>query len=259
MYDAWLYALARQWRTPVLVRLSEDPEFARYRIGSHEFYWPVQAKADSLPYIYAEVFEHPFFNPHAYEWGPCRIRPGDYVIDAGACEGFFSLYALERGAAVCAVEPVPMLAQALRQTLDAAALGEAHIVAGLLGRVSGKAQLNMDMQDLCVAQRSGEAASTTVQEYALDDLVDEGRVPRVDFLKADVEGAEGDLVAGAQRTIAKFRPRISLAVYHSPSQAREVVDYCSATFPRYAWRFRGLYAWEAEPRPYMLHGWPLDR
>ncbi|MCC6695171.1 MAG: FkbM family methyltransferase [Candidatus Hydrogenedentes bacterium] len=258
-YDAWLYALARHWRTPELSRLSADDAFMLCRIDRHEFYWPSGAKAESLPYVYAEVFEHPFFNPHAYEWGPCQIHRGDHVLDAGACEGFFSLYALERGATVYAVEPVPALAQALRQTLDAAALGEAHVVAGLLGRATGEAPLAMDSSDLCMAKRADVAEGPMVQEYALDDLVDEGRVTRVDFLKADVEGAEEDLVAGAQRTIAKFRPRISLAVYHSPSQARNVRDFCSATFARYAWRFRGLYAWDEQPRPYMLYGWPLDR
>ncbi|MCC6490943.1 MAG: FkbM family methyltransferase [Candidatus Hydrogenedentes bacterium] len=258
-YDAWLYALARHWRAPELTRVSDDGSFTFYRIDRHEFCWPADARVDSLPYIYAEVFEHPFFNPHAYEWGPCRVHRGDHVLDAGACEGFFSLFALERGATVYAVEPVPALAQALRRTLDAAASGEAHVVAGLLGRASGEAPLTMDSSDLCMAKRADVAEGPKVQEYALDDLVDEGRIPRVDFLKADVEGAEGDLIAGAQRAIMKFRPRISLAVYHTPSQARDVRDYCSVTFPRYSWRFRGLYAWHEEPRPYMLHGWPIDR
>jgi FkbM family methyltransferase len=39
-------------------------------------------------------------------------------VDAGACEGFFSLYALERGAQVLAFEPVPEIARALEKTLE---------------------------------------------------------------------------------------------------------------------------------------------
>ena len=257
-YDAWLYCLARRWKAPAIRKVAEaEAGIGVYEIDGVQFCWPADATPDSLPYIFAEVFERPFANPHAYEWGACRIRGGDHVVDAGACEGFFSICALGRGAGhVSAVEPVPELVRALERTFARSGRERVTVIDGLLGRVSGEAYLAPDVADLCMAQKGEASSGRAVEEHALDDLVEAGRVSRVDFLKADVEGAELDVVAGAVESIRRFRPRVSLAVYHTPSQAREVREYCEGTFERYRWRYRGLYGWEAEPRPYMLYGWP---
>ena len=40
------------------------------------------------------------------------------------------------------------------------------------------------------------------------------RLPKVDFIKMDIEGAEQNAIAGARNTIAKFRPRMALCIYH---------------------------------------------
>jgi hypothetical protein len=39
-------------------------------------------------------------------------------------------------------------------------------------------------------------------------------LPRVDFIKMDIEGAEQRAVVGAKNTIASFRPRMALCIYH---------------------------------------------
>jgi hypothetical protein len=57
--------------------------------------------------MHAEVFEPAAINFHAYEYGGARLREGDYVEDAGACESFFVRYALHHGADVLAIEPTP--------------------------------------------------------------------------------------------------------------------------------------------------------
>lgn len=54
-----------------------------------------------------------------------------------------------------------------------------------------------------------EAPLTTI-----DELVEGLRLPRVDFIKMDIEGAERRAVVGAKHTIAKYRPRMALCIYH---------------------------------------------
>jgi len=49
--------------------------------------------------------------------------------------------------------------------------------------------------------QSFEAATTT-----LDELVADRKLDRVDFVKVDVEGAELSVLAGAEKTLATFRP-----------------------------------------------------
>jgi hypothetical protein len=48
----------------------------------------------------------------------------------------------------------------------------------------------------------------------VDKMVDELHLTRVDFIKMDIEGAEQRAFVGAANTIAKFRPRMALCVYH---------------------------------------------
>jgi FkbM family methyltransferase len=42
------------------------------------------------------------------------------------------------------------------------------------------------------------------------------QLPKVDFIKMDIEGAEREAVAGAKNTIARFRPSMALCIYHVP-------------------------------------------
>jgi FkbM family methyltransferase len=49
---------------------------------------------------------------------------------------------------------------------------------------------------------------TAVKAYALDDLVDELKLERLDFIKVDVEGFEPQFFKGARKTLARFDPVI---------------------------------------------------
>jgi FkbM family methyltransferase len=50
----------------------------------------------------------------------------------------------------------------------------------------------------------------------IDKIVVELQLPRVDFIKMDIEGAEVKALAGARVTIIKFKPRLSIATEHKP-------------------------------------------
>jgi len=56
---------------------------------------------------------------------------------------------------------------------------------------------------------------TTVNIYKVDTLVSEYRISP-HFIKMDVEGMEYDTVMGAKETICKFRPILSISIYHTP-------------------------------------------
>ena len=53
-----------------------------------------------------------------------------------------------------------------------------------------------------------------VQIMSIDSYVAEKKLPRVDFIKLDVEGAELDTLKGAATTIARFKPILALSAYH---------------------------------------------
>jgi hypothetical protein len=63
-----------------------------------------------------------------------------------------------------------------------------------------------------------ESAHPSVQVplTTIDKLVSELKLPRVDFIKMDIEGAEVPALSGARDTIARFKPRLAIATEHKP-------------------------------------------
>lgn len=55
----------------------------------------------------------------------------------------------------------------------------------------------------------GETTSLTV-----DDMVNRYGLPKVDFIKTDVEGAEPWAIRGAVETLKKHRPKLAVSIYH---------------------------------------------
>jgi len=49
----------------------------------------------------------------------------------------------------------------------------------------------------------------------LDDAVAQGLIPRVDFIKMDIEGAEFPVLQGAVGVLKKFKPKLAVSIYHS--------------------------------------------
>lgn len=125
---------SREHPYPKPVLVESDESFGLYQVAGRYIYFPLSLDPSFLGFVHYEIFVQ-----KVYEWGPCQIRPGDWVVDAGACEGFFSLYALEKGANVLAFEPIPEIAQALERTLEKFIKeGRAKVFSLGLGRERGE-------------------------------------------------------------------------------------------------------------------------
>ena len=64
--------------------------------------------------------------------------------------------------------------------------------------------------------KTAEAYGATLQEkitlHKLDDIVNKLNIDRLDFIKADIEGAEMRMLCGASASISKFRPIVFLEI-----------------------------------------------
>nr|WP_249116994.1 FkbM family methyltransferase [Ciceribacter sp. L1K23] len=58
------------------------------------------------------------------------------------------------------------------------------------------------------------------------------------FIKADVEGMEMALLAGAAKTIAVCRPKLAICVYHYPSDLPAISGYIRSLVPDYKFALR---------------------
>lgn len=69
-----------------------------------------------------------------------------------------------------------------------------------------------------VFEKSGKISkngSIEIPCRRLDDYVQENNIPRVDFLKTDVEGLEQQLLDGAVESIRLHQPVLAISIYHS--------------------------------------------
>lgn len=163
--------------------------------------------------------------PYAYEDARINfdvtVRPGDVVIDAGAWVGDFSAYAASRGARVYAFEPSVKTFHWLERTARLNSPGEIHAFNAALADSCGEMELfpGCDTGNRHLprpGRDEGGVAPETISAITLDEFVRQQGLERVDFIKADIEGAERRLLAGATETLRTFAPKLVLCTYHLP-------------------------------------------
>ncbi|MGV9007342.1 MAG: FkbM family methyltransferase [Brevundimonas sp.] len=147
-----------------------------------------------------------------------RLQPGMRVVDVGANHGYYTVMFADLvgpTGRVAAIEPGPRTASLLRRTVA---------VNGFDDRVTVHEVAAMDVDDTTLTFSSpvhepknarvlGEDDATatgtiTVRGARLDTLLRDW--PKIDFIKADVEGAEEAMMAGAWPLLTRDRPRLLL-------------------------------------------------
>lgn len=149
-----------------------------------------------------------------------RLRDA-LALDIGANRGIYCYWLSglvgEHGK-VIAFEPQPELKAYLDRRRDHLGLRNIEIRSEALSNVSGIAKLSRkrigDGSASLQFSRSGSAPELLdVPLICLDSL----ELPRLDFIKCDVEGHEFEVFVGASRTISKHRPVIQFEA--SPDEA----------------------------------------
>ena len=75
--------------------------------------------------------------------------------------------------------------------------------------------------------------SERVETVRLDDFVRENNLPRVDFIKSDIEGFERHMLEGAQETLKNFAPKLALCTYHLPDDPQVMAELIKKANPKY--------------------------
>ena len=200
---------------------------------------PVRVVGQPLPLASTFVLGQYAYRDAAVE---ARPRPGDVALDVGACWGDTALFlatAVGPQGRVIGFEPTPANRDILDMNLSlnpelagrilvlgAPASGRSGEVVYIPNRVSAGATVRSARDD------DSMVALTTV---TIDALVADGTIPRVDFLKVDVEGADLGVLEGAAETIRSMRPRLALACYHRPDDLATLPGFVSSLGVEYRW------------------------
>ncbi|MDR1741014.1 MAG: FkbM family methyltransferase [Synergistaceae bacterium] len=165
------------------------------------------------------------------------VEPGDVVIDAGSWIGDFAAYASVKGANVYAFEPT---AETFEYLLKTAAMNpNIHPVMAGLGDVKTQSSFFADKNNpassgnSALATRAGSGDERTVSITTIDDFVRENGLTRVDFIKADIEGYERNMLMGARETLRRFAPKLALCTYHLLDDPEVLERIIKETNPAY--------------------------
>ena len=164
-----------------------------------------------------------------YSIPECDVKKDDVVFDVGAHFGFFSYFALQKGAKkVYAFEPNPYVYKFLKRNVEI--WGDRIIPFDLALHSSdgyGELLIPQDETEMTARLFRGIEESgkkVKVRKVTLDRFVKENAVKRVDFIKIDVEGGEREVIKGARETIKKFKPRMAIAAYHLPDDKKVIPE-----------------------------------
>jgi FkbM family methyltransferase len=144
-----------------------------------------------------------------------NVAPGSTAIDVGANVGIFSLtlsHIVADAGGVIAIEPSPANFARLISHIKINSRTNIRALQIAAGRENGIARLNVDVDpafgaaipEASAYSRGGPEICVDVR--TLDDIWNEQNRPRIGFIKIDVEGAEAEVILGAEHLITTCQP-----------------------------------------------------
>ncbi len=163
-----------------------------------------------------------------------RPEPGAIVVDAGAYIGGHTLdYARAVGptGAVVAIEPLASNFRLLQKNVDGNRYKQVRCLNYALGERNADVQLRYSRESSTATCRQDRAAPSNQQrvqwvaQRTLDSLLEELQIETVDLIKIDVEGAELEVLKGAQRILDSEHPPTLMIETHGPVVRQAVVEW----------------------------------
>jgi FkbM family methyltransferase len=204
----------RMARTKPRLLCSDDEQRGLWRTEIGDFWSPPGSAEWFVSMLATEALSD------VYRFSRQTFSAPPIVIDAGANIGMFTRSALMRGAArVICLEPSPLTADCLELTF------EREIRSGRVTVLRKGAWNRVETLHFESGNRSNpgvhsvvsapDAQTIAIPATTIDATVRELALPRVDFIKMDIEGAETAALRGASQTITEFKPSIGVGTEHT--------------------------------------------
>ena len=179
---------------------------------------------------------------------PKFCKSGSIVMDIGANVGEWTLNMAKMvgdTGRVFSIEPNPSMAQALKKTVAINNLSQVSIFQGAMSNQTGHLDLTIpytqDGQALPFGSQMGNeytppskdvavswgAMATTktikIQTTSIDSYISDKGIPKLDFIKVDVEGHEKYVIEGGIQTLRTFKPALFLEVGVETLEDRQII------------------------------------
>jgi FkbM family methyltransferase len=187
------------------------------------------------------------FEPNELQFVGRFLQPGMTVLDVGAHHGLYTLLASKRvgsSGKVIAFEPSPRERQRLMRHIHLNRCRNVTVMPFALADSSGTADLFVvsKFEDWCNSLRppavKHSISKIRAEMKRVDDVLADLGVMHVDFIKADIEGAELSFFKGAMPILQQSRPAVLCEVQDSRTiawgyAARQILDFLVAL--NYRW------------------------
>jgi FkbM family methyltransferase len=148
------------------------------------------------------------------------VRPGSVFVDIGANLGYFTCLAARAAGPtgrVFAFEPDRLNVRLLRRNVRANGFGNVTVIPAAVGARDGEIALyrsEINHTDHRVYDHGDGRPSSRVRLVALDSYFPRGS--RIDILKVDIQGFEGQAFAGMRRILTEQRDRLVILTEFFP-------------------------------------------
>ena len=174
-----------------------------------------------------------------YQYNSVFLQPEDIVIDAGANMGIFSIFANHFYNCKCyAFEPVQSVIEVFKKNIEQNRMENAiEIIPYGLSDKECEIDIQVDANNFGASSFVRNPAECTGTEkihcITLDQWAKETNIDKIDFIKADIEGAERYMLSGATEVLKNFAPKLSICTYHLPDDPQVLEEIISKANPNY--------------------------
>lgn len=162
------------------------------------------------------------------------VKENDVVIDCGANIGIFSAIASKKNAVSYAFEPSKRIRDRYTD-VTAKENGSIIVCPFALGNENGTVFFENNTSSIGSSKLGTENSENVeeVQITKLDDYVESNGINQIDFIKADIEGAERDMLTGATRILKEMAPKLAICTYHNPDDKEVLENIVRKANPHY--------------------------
>lgn len=164
------------------------------------------------------------------------LQRGDVVYDVGANVGYYSLAAARvvgTHGRVYAFEPVERNLDYLRQHIALNKCSNIEIVPFAVAQKPGTRHFSVGVSP---SEGHLEAmGGITVDVVSLDSITESGAIRPPDVIKIDAEGAETEVLMGAEQVVAMSEPVIFVATHSAGAH-----EFCVAWLGKHDYRIHGV-------------------
>ena len=188
-----------------------------------------------------------------YEIEGTIIEKGDVVFDCGSNIGLFSVAVAQTAEKVYAFEPMTGISKYIERASKK--YPQIELCRYALNSYCGKSMFLVD-DDSNVTNRLVSPEESAISEndrekkqevevITIDAFVEIHQIKKLDYIKADIEGSEREMLLGAKETLKKFTPKLSICEYHLPDDPQVLERIILDANPNYviSHKYMKLYAY----------------